>query len=90
MPLAGQQRTCAHRPVGPGGASEVKNSHDRYANIEVNCLLQRMEDYRGLAILATNRKAVLDTAFLRRLSLDRAAVASSFGAVDSFGRSLRT
>ena len=38
-----------------GKRSEVKDSHDRYANIEVNYLLQRMEDYRGLAILATNR-----------------------------------
>ena len=45
----------------------MKDSHDRYANIEVNYLLQRMEDYRGLAILATNRKTALDRAFLRRL-----------------------
>ena len=50
-----------------GKRTEVKDSHDRYANIEVNYLLQRMEDYRGLAILATNRKSLLDTAFLRRL-----------------------
>ena len=50
-----------------GKRTEVKDSHDRYANIEVNYLLQRMEDYRGLAILATNRKTVLDRAFLRRL-----------------------
>jgi hypothetical protein len=50
-----------------GKRSEVKDSHDRYANIEVNYLLQRMEDYRGLAILATNRKSALDSAFLRRL-----------------------
>ena len=50
-----------------GKRTDVKDSHDRYANIEVNYLLQRMEDYRGLAILATNRKAVLDRAFLRRL-----------------------
>jgi SpoVK/Ycf46/Vps4 family AAA+-type ATPase len=50
-----------------GKRTEVKDSHDRYANIEVNYLLQRMEDYRGLAILATNRKAALDRAFLRRL-----------------------
>src|SRR5439155_15965496 len=41
--------------------------HDRYANIEVNYLLQRMEDYRGLAILATNRHAGMDAAFVRRL-----------------------
>ncbi|MGB7537781.1 MAG: ATP-binding protein [Anaerolineales bacterium] len=50
-----------------GKRTEVKDSHDRYANIEVNYLLQRMEDYRGLAILATNRKSALDGAFLRRL-----------------------
>ncbi len=50
-----------------GKRTEVKDSHDRYANIEVNYLLQRMEDYRGLAILATNRKSALDQAFLRRL-----------------------
>jgi SpoVK/Ycf46/Vps4 family AAA+-type ATPase len=47
--------------------SEVKDSHDRYANMEVNYLLQRMEDYRGLAILATNMKSLIDQAFLRRL-----------------------
>jgi SpoVK/Ycf46/Vps4 family AAA+-type ATPase len=50
-----------------GKRSEVKDSHDRYANIEINYLLQRMEAYRGLAILATNMKASLDSAFLRRL-----------------------
>ena len=50
-----------------GKRSEVRDSHDRYANIEVSYLLQRMEDYRGLAVLATNRKAMLDDAFLRRL-----------------------
>ena len=50
-----------------GKRTEVKDSHDRYANIEVNYLLQRMEEYRGLAILATNRKSALDRAFLRRL-----------------------
>jgi SpoVK/Ycf46/Vps4 family AAA+-type ATPase len=50
-----------------GKRTEVKDSHDRYANIEVNYLLQRMEDYCGLAILATNRKSALDRAFLRRL-----------------------
>ena len=47
--------------------SEVKDSHDRYANIEVNYLLQRMEAFAGLAILATNRKQNIDPAFLRRL-----------------------
>ncbi|PTR05762.1 ATPase family protein associated with various cellular activities (AAA) [Nitrosospira sp. Nsp5] len=50
-----------------GKRSEVKDSHDRYANIEINYLLQRMEAYHGLAILATNRKSALDTAFMRRL-----------------------
>jgi AAA+ superfamily predicted ATPase len=50
-----------------GRRSEVRDSHDRYANIEIDYLLQRMEDYRGLAILATNRKTALDRAFMRRL-----------------------
>ena len=50
-----------------GKRSEVKDSHDRYANIEINYLLQRIELYRGLAILATNMKSALDSAFLRRL-----------------------
>jgi hypothetical protein len=50
-----------------GKRTEVKDSHDRYANIEVSYLLQRMESYRGLAILTTNMKGMLDSAFLRRL-----------------------
>jgi ATP-dependent 26S proteasome regulatory subunit len=50
-----------------GKRSEVKDSHDRHANIEVNYLLQRLEAYRGLAILATNLKSSLDQAFMRRL-----------------------
>jgi SpoVK/Ycf46/Vps4 family AAA+-type ATPase len=50
-----------------GKRSEVRDSHDRYANIEVSYLLQRMEAYRGLAILTTNMKGALDAAFLRRL-----------------------
>lgn len=50
-----------------GKRSEVKDSHDRYANIEVGYLLQRMEAYRGLAILTTNLKTALDPAFQRRL-----------------------
>ena len=50
-----------------GRRSEVKDSHDRYANLEVSFLLQRMEAYRGLAILTTNQRAALDPAFLRRL-----------------------
>jgi len=50
-----------------GKRSEVKDSHDRYANIEVSYLLQRMETYGGLAVLTTNQRAALDPAFLRRL-----------------------
>ncbi|HWY03792.1 MAG TPA: AAA family ATPase [Candidatus Acidoferrum sp.] len=50
-----------------GKRSEVRDSHDRYANIEVGYLLQRMEAYQGLAILTTNLKSALDTAFQRRL-----------------------
>ena len=50
-----------------GKRSEVKDSHDRHANIEVSYLLQRMESYRGLAILTTNLKSALDQAFLRRI-----------------------
>ena len=50
-----------------GKRSEVKDSHDRYANIEVAYLLQRIESYRGLAILTTNMKSALDRAFLRRI-----------------------
>lgn len=50
-----------------GKRSEVRDSHDRYANLEVSYLLQRMEAYRGLAILTTNMRHAIDTAFLRRL-----------------------
>ncbi len=50
-----------------GKRSEVRDSHDRYANIEVSYLLQRMEAYRGLAILTTNLKSAIDSAFLRRI-----------------------
>jgi hypothetical protein len=50
-----------------GKRSEVKDSHDRYANIEVAYLLQRMEAYDGVTILATNLRKNLDTAFMRRL-----------------------
>jgi len=50
-----------------GKRSDVKDSHDRYANIEVSYLLQRMEAYTGLAILTTNLKTALDPAFQRRL-----------------------
>jgi hypothetical protein len=50
-----------------GKRSDVKDSHDRYANIEVSYLLQRMEAYRGLAVLTTNLRGAIDTAFLRRI-----------------------
>ncbi len=50
-----------------GKRTEVRDSHDRFANIEVSYLLQRMEAYRGLAILTTNMKNALDTAFMRRI-----------------------
>jgi AAA+ superfamily predicted ATPase len=50
-----------------GKRSEVQDAHDRYANIEVSYLLQRMETYRGLAILTSNLPANIDGAFLRRL-----------------------
>jgi SpoVK/Ycf46/Vps4 family AAA+-type ATPase len=50
-----------------GKRGEVKDSHDRYANIEVSYLLQRMEAYQGLTILTTNLKSAMDRAFQRRL-----------------------
>lgn len=50
-----------------GKRTEVRDSHDRYANLEVGYMLQRMESFRGLAILTTNAKGALDQAFLRRL-----------------------
>jgi ATPase family associated with various cellular activities (AAA)/Winged helix domain, variant len=50
-----------------GKRSEVKDSHDRYANLEISYLLQRMEQYRGLAVLTTNMRTALDHAFMRRL-----------------------
>jgi hypothetical protein len=50
-----------------GKRSEVRDSHDRYANVEVSYLLQRMEDYAGVAILATNLHRHMDAAFVRRL-----------------------
>ena len=49
-----------------GKRTEVHNSHDRYANIEINYLLQRMEEYAGLAILATAKRTKIDNAFSRR------------------------
>ncbi len=50
-----------------GKRTEVRDSHDRYANLEVSYLLQRMEAYRGLAILTTNMRQAIDAAFLRRI-----------------------
>jgi len=50
-----------------GKRSEVKDSHDRYANVEISYLLQRMEAYRGLAILTSNMKGAMDAAFQRRI-----------------------
>ncbi len=51
-----------------GKRSEVRDSHDRYANLEIAYLLQKMEEYDGLSILATNLKQNMDDAFLRRLT----------------------
>ncbi|GGX79792.1 hypothetical protein GCM10007160_04010 [Litchfieldella qijiaojingensis] len=50
-----------------GKRTEVKDAHDRYANIEVSYLLERMERFKGLAILASNRRKDMDEAFMRRL-----------------------
>jgi SpoVK/Ycf46/Vps4 family AAA+-type ATPase len=51
-----------------GKRSEVRDSHDRYANLEISYLLQKMEEYAGIAILATNLRQNLDESFLRRLA----------------------
>jgi hypothetical protein len=50
-----------------GKRTDVRDSHDRYTNVEISYLLQRIESYQGLVILATNRKSALDEAFTRRL-----------------------
>jgi SpoVK/Ycf46/Vps4 family AAA+-type ATPase len=50
-----------------GKRSEVKDSHDRYANLEVAYLLQRIEAFNGIALLTTNARQNIDPAFLRRL-----------------------
>ena len=50
-----------------GRRMQVNDAHDRFANIEVDYLLQRMEQFDGIAVLATNRKGDIDTAFMRRL-----------------------
>lgn len=51
-----------------GRRSEVRDAHDRYANVEIAYLLQQMDDYEGISILATNLKQNIDDAFLRRLA----------------------
>ncbi|MCB9423124.1 MAG: ATP-binding protein [Ardenticatenaceae bacterium] len=50
-----------------GKRTEVKDAHDRYANLEISYLLQRMDEYEGVVILATNLRQNIDRAFLRRL-----------------------
>jgi hypothetical protein len=50
-----------------GKRTEVREAHDRFANIQIDYLLQRMEAYHGLAVLSTNMRSALDSAFLRRL-----------------------
>ena len=52
-----------------GKRSEVKDAHDRYANIEVGYLLQKMDEFEGIAILATNLRQNMDDAFIRRLQV---------------------
>jgi len=49
-----------------GKRSKIKDSHDCYANIEVNYLLQRLDEFEGIAILASRRRENFDAAFLRR------------------------
>jgi SpoVK/Ycf46/Vps4 family AAA+-type ATPase len=53
-----------------GTRTDVKDSHDRYANLDIGYLLQRMESYQGLSIVATNTKANIDDAFKRRIRYD--------------------
>ncbi len=50
-----------------GKRTDVKDAHDRFANIEISYLLERMERFKGIAVLATNRRKDLDEAFMRRL-----------------------
>ena len=50
-----------------GKRTEVKDAHDRYANLEANYAMERIESFRGVAILANDRKEAIDPAFLRRL-----------------------
>jgi len=70
-----------------GKRSEVQDLHDRYANIEVSYLLQKMEAYDGVAVLATNRADDLDEAFLRRTVLcGQVPVSRARGAAADLGR----
>jgi SpoVK/Ycf46/Vps4 family AAA+-type ATPase len=55
--------------------TEVKSSNDRYANLEVNYLLQRLDTFEGVAVLTTNLEGSIDQAFKRRLSLRASGVA---------------
>jgi len=50
-----------------GNRSEVKDTHDRYANLEVNYLLQRVENYNGIVILSTRHSNTIDEALIRRM-----------------------
>ena len=59
-----------------GKRSEVRDSHDRYANVEISYLLQKMEEYEGIAILATNLRANLDEAFVAPARVHRAVSVS--------------
>ncbi|MFD9452420.1 ATP-binding protein [Streptomyces sp. NPDC059985] len=52
-----------------GQRTRVRDAHDRFANIEIDYLLQRMESFAGVAVLATNRKGDLDPAFMRRIRI---------------------
>ncbi len=51
-----------------GKRSEVKDAHDRYANIEINYLLQKMEEHEGIVVLASNMQKNMDEAFIRRMN----------------------
>ncbi len=67
--LNSQVRCCCSTRRTPlfGKRSEVRDSHDRHANVEVSYLLQRIEDFDGIAILTSNLRSSIDDAFLRRL-----------------------
>jgi AAA+ superfamily predicted ATPase len=85
-----------------GKRTQVSDAHDRYANIEIDYILQRMEQFDGIAVLATNRKGDLDKAFIRRLRFiidfappgpgerERMWRLALDGAIDAAGRPLVT